>query len=149
MFRTSHNSALAVVGVDLAADRVLVMEAPGRPRRASVIRRMADVGRPGSTSPMTPQSNQSGAGSSPGQPANQSTSNDSDLKAQEPAHSSGGLSGSEEEVDLVSFPDDPSDPEEPASEPLGDEKKAIVIYAARNLTNTVDARPTGHGWFSA
>ena len=63
--------------------------------------------------------------------------------------SAAGLSGSETQVDLDDSPDDPTDPEEPPNQPLAGEARAVVVYAARNLVNTVDTRPVGTAWFSA
>lgn len=108
-----------------------------RRRRPAHALRAADLGSGSSTPPP-------GSGSGGGSPGQQSTSTPEDV-----IHSAGGLSGSEHEVDLQEGDDEPADAEEPPNTPLADEKRATIVYAARNLTNTVDTRPTGTAWFSA
>jgi hypothetical protein len=117
------------------------------PRRPPVA--LADLGGAGAP-PRGPGPSPSSPGSSPtGAPAPSNQRIDSDELEAEPPHTSDALSGLESEVDPLDTPDDLGDPEEPPSEPLADENRAIVVYAARNLLNTVDARPVGHAWFSA
>lgn len=66
----------------------------------------------------------------------------------ETTQTDGGMSGLEgAPVDLG--PEEYSDPQAPPGQPLADEQRAVVVYAARNLLNTVDARPGGFAWFSA
>lgn len=152
--RTPHNAAVHA-GAPIALPAIPMCEQTGdagtdhttghtgghthtrRRRRPAHALRAANPGHSPSQSP--------GLSSPPGSGPNQeSTPADEDI-----IHSAGGLSGSEHEADIQQTEDEPSDPEQPPNTPLADEKRAILVYAARNLTNTIDTRPVGTAWFSA